>query len=100
MHDLPQTSGRQLSPDDIEMLQRVFDATCFAARMQRRGERADRLAKFIMDEFRIGNSDERTLLECALWRERRRIPVPARAEEPETIDIWVARPGRRSPQRR
>ncbi|MBP1874909.1 hypothetical protein LPJGGPFB_02706 [Ensifer adhaerens] len=95
MHDLPQASGRQLSPDDIEMLQRVFDATCFAARVPRRGERAERLAKFIMDEFRIGNIDERTLLECALWRERRRIAV--NTEELETVEIWVARPGRRNP---
>ncbi|WP_457584381.1 hypothetical protein [Ensifer canadensis] len=98
MHDLPQASGRQLSPDDIEMLQRVFDATCFSARVPRRGERANRLAKFIMDEFRIGNGDERTLLECALWRERRRIPP--RTEETETVDIWVARRVRRSPHHR
>lgn len=98
MHDLPQTSGRQLSPDDIEMLQRVFDATCFAAHVPRRGERANRLAKFIMDEFRVGNGDERALMECALWRERRRLPP--RTEDAETVDIWIAGSGRRSPQHR
>ncbi|WP_112833570.1 hypothetical protein [Ensifer sp.] len=98
MQDLPHNSGRQLSPDDIEMLQRVFDATCFAARVPRRGERANRLAKFIMDEFRIGNGSERALLECALWRERRRLPP--RTPEAETVDIWVARPGQRGQQPR
>lgn len=98
MHDLPQASGRQLSPDDIEMLQRVFDATCFAARVPRRGERANGLAKFIMDEFCIGNGDERRLLECALWRERHM--MPPKTEEMETVDIWVARPARRSPHHR
>ncbi|OCP23146.1 MULTISPECIES: hypothetical protein [unclassified Ensifer] len=98
MHDLPEASGSELSPDDIEMLQRVFDATCFAAHVPRRGESANRLAKFIMDEFRIGNSNERTLLERALWRELRR--MPSKTEEMETVDIWVARPARRSPHHR
>ncbi|MGH6806205.1 MAG: hypothetical protein ACREEJ_05030 [Ensifer adhaerens] len=62
------------SPAEIAMLQRVLNTACLAARMQRTDYRADRLAKFIIGEFRGGTRDEAALCERALWFERRSAP--------------------------
>ena len=66
MHTLPSLTGHHLSPQDLAVVRRVFEATCLKTRIQERGIQADRLARFIMDEFRFGNTDEGSLLECAL----------------------------------
>ena len=74
MYTLPNLTGHNLSPHDIVVVRRVFEATCSK---KRPGDHADRLARFIMDEFRFGNTDEASLLECALWHETRGIPPEA-----------------------
>ncbi|MNL42718.1 hypothetical protein D3C87_1651890 [compost metagenome] len=60
-------SGSELAPDQIDTLQRIFDRICFEARIPRQDTRAGRLAKFLMDEFRFGNTDELALTECGRW---------------------------------
>lgn len=59
------------SPAEIAMLQRVLDTACLAAGMPRSDDRADRLAKFIIGEFRSGTRSEAALCERAMWFERR-----------------------------
>lgn len=95
MHTLPSLTGHHLSPRDLSVVRRVFEATCLKTRLQERGIQADRLARFIVDEFRFGNTDEVSLLECALWHvecalwhETRRIPSKAKAS---IVDIRTAR---------
>ncbi|KOF12848.1 hypothetical protein AC244_33095 [Ensifer adhaerens] len=89
MHTLPSLTGHHLSPRDLSVVRRVFEATCLKTRLQERGIQADRLARFIMDEFRFGNTDEVSLLECALWHETRRIP--SKAKNHSVVDIRTAR---------
>ncbi|WP_312362495.1 hypothetical protein [Ensifer sp.] len=62
------------SPAEIAMLQRVLNTACLAAGMPRSDYRADRLAKFIIGEFRSGIRAEAALCERALWFERRSAP--------------------------
>jgi len=64
-------SGFEFAPEQIDTLQRIFDRICFAARISRQDVRAGRLAKFLMDEFRFGNTDELALTECGRWFCRR-----------------------------
>lgn len=77
MYTLPNLTGHNLSPHDIVVVRRVFEATCSK---KRPGDHADRLARFIMDEFRFGNTDEASLLECALWYETRGILPEAKRD--------------------
>lgn len=62
----------QPTPEDRAMMERVFESTCCAANIQRRGLKAELLARFIAEEFALGNCDEQALSECALWLVRRR----------------------------
>lgn len=78
MHTLPNLTGHNLSSHEIVVVRRVFEATCPKICIQRPGEHADRLAKFILDEFGFGNTDEASLLECALWHETRDISSEAK----------------------
>ncbi|KQW34868.1 MULTISPECIES: hypothetical protein [Ensifer] len=64
-------SGFELAPQQIGTLQRIFDRICFEARIPRQDIRARRLAKFLMDELRFGNTDEVALTECGRWFCRR-----------------------------
>ncbi len=89
MYTLPSLKGHHLSPDELSVVRRVFEATCLKTANQGRGKQADRLARFIMDELRFGNTDERSLLECALWHETRRIP--SKAKNHAVVDIQAAR---------
>ncbi|MGF6175149.1 hypothetical protein ABIE33_003457 [Ensifer sp. 4252] len=89
MHTLPSLTGHHLSPQDLAVVRRVFEATCLKTRIQERGIQADRLARFIMDEFRFGNTDEGSLLECALWHETRRIPSKPKSHS--IVDTRTAR---------
>lgn len=78
-------SGFEFAPDQIETLQRIFDRICFEARIPRIDNRAGRLAKFLMDEFRLGNTDEVALTECGRWFCRRNCPTsPSRGPQPRT----------------
>lgn len=69
------------NPAEIAMLQRVLNTACLAARMARTDYRADRLAKFIIGEFRAGTRDEAALCERALWFERRSGPWSSERRE-------------------
>ncbi|WP_199773021.1 hypothetical protein [Ensifer adhaerens] len=44
MQEVAGGSGNQISPDDLEMLQRTFDRVCIWCGVPRYGKRADRLA--------------------------------------------------------
>ena len=87
MYTLPNLTGHNLSPHDIVVVRRVFEATCSK---KRPGGHADRLARFIMDEFRFGNTDEASLLECALWHETRGILPEAKRDS--IVDMRTALP--------
>ncbi|KQW46849.1 hypothetical protein ASD02_34890 [Ensifer sp. Root1252] len=89
MHTLPSLTGHHLSPRDLSAVRRVFEATCLKTRLDGRGIQADRLARFILDEFRFGNTDEASLLECALWHETRR--TPPKAKNHSIVDMRTAR---------
>ncbi|SDA91511.1 hypothetical protein [Sinorhizobium sp. NFACC03] len=88
MYMLPNLTGHNLSPHDIVVVRRVFEATCSK---KRPGDHADRLARFIMDEFRFGNTDEASLLECALWHETRGILPEAKRHSLVDIQTALAR---------
>ena len=88
MHTLPNLTGHNLSHQDIVVVRRVFEAICSKTCIQRPGARADRLAKFIMDEFGFGNTDEASLLESGLWHETR--DISPEATRPSTIDMRTA----------
>lgn len=60
-----------LGPKDVEMLHRVFERTCFLAGIPKLSDRGNQLARFLIDEFRFGHTDEACLLECALWFTKR-----------------------------
>ncbi|MBP1873561.1 hypothetical protein J2Z19_003276 [Ensifer adhaerens] len=60
-------TGFDFAPEQIDTLQRIFDRICFETRIPRYDVRADRLAKFLMDEFKFGNTDELALTECGRW---------------------------------
>lgn len=79
MHTLPSLKGHHLSPHELSVIRRVFEATCLKTRSPACGIQADRLARFIMDEFRFGNTDEASLLECACGTRR---DVFRQSEEP------------------
>jgi hypothetical protein len=77
--------GFEFAPQQIGTLQRIFDRICFEARIPRQDVRAGRLAKFLMDEFRFGNTDEVALTECGRWFCRRVAPAPRiQSEQPPT----------------
>jgi len=61
--------GGQVSPNDLEYLQRIFDRVCVWCHIERPSKRADLLASYLMDEFRAGNREETALFEAAMWRE-------------------------------
>ncbi|MCY1326959.1 hypothetical protein D9M69_124770 [compost metagenome] len=91
MYTLPNlTTGHNLSPHDIVVVRRVFEATCSKICIQRPGDHADRLARFIVDEFGFGNTDEASLLECALWHETRGILPEAKRDS--IVDMRTALP--------
>ena len=51
-----------LSPSDLDVLQRVFDAICAEARIDRTGKDAERIAGAIIARFQGGTMDESELL--------------------------------------
>ena len=61
-----------LGPKEVEMLHRVFERACSLAGFPKRSDRGYQLARFLIDEFRFGHTDEACLLECALWFTKRR----------------------------
>lgn len=68
MSDLQDENG-QVSPSDLEYLQRIFDRVCMWCHIERPSKRADLLAHYLMNEFRAGNREETALFEAAMWRE-------------------------------
>jgi hypothetical protein len=64
-----------LATDQSGTLQRIFDRICFEASIPRHGDRASRLARFLMDEFKVGNKDEWALTECGRWFCRPATPI-------------------------
>lgn len=64
-----------LATEQSGTLHRIFDRICFEASIPRDGDRASRLAKFLMDEFKVGNKDEWALTECGRWFCRRAAPI-------------------------
>lgn len=74
MHVPPKLPIQHLGPHDLALIRRVFETARAKARIPRLSRHADRLASFIADEYRFGNTDEASLLECALWFGTARIP--------------------------
>ena len=88
MHIPPKLAVQHLGSRDVALIRRVFKAACSKTRTHHISKDADRLAKFISDEFRFGNRDEASLLECALWFGTARIPPATR--DVSTVDTQVA----------
>ncbi|MCZ4094665.1 hypothetical protein [Sinorhizobium psoraleae] len=63
-----------LSEAEIEALRRVFEAVCAEYGISRQGQLIQRLAQFLMREFRRGPLDEDELLTAAheFYREQER----------------------------
>lgn len=70
MVDIARQEGAQISPDELDMLQRTFDRVCIRCSIPRYGKRSDRLARHITDQFRKGVRDETALFENAMWLEQ------------------------------
>jgi hypothetical protein len=66
------TKAKQVSPGELEAVQGVFDRVSIWCDVAHPSERADRLARFIIDDFRHGTVDEATLFAHAMGREARR----------------------------
>ncbi|WP_158665288.1 hypothetical protein [Ensifer adhaerens] len=49
------------------MLQGIYDKVCLVTALPKRSARSNQLARFLVEEFRLGHTDEACLLECALW---------------------------------
>ncbi|SDA99860.1 hypothetical protein [Sinorhizobium sp. NFACC03] len=78
---MPKAAERaQISPSELEFLQRIFDRVCMWCHIERPSERADRLASYLMDEFRAGTRDETALFDTAMWREANRAEPEATHE--------------------
>ncbi|NRP21874.1 hypothetical protein LPJGGPFB_05133 [Ensifer adhaerens] len=75
------------TPEDVAMLRRVHDRACLSANIQRRGARGEYVARFIADEFAMGNRDETSLSECALWLVRPRTHTAS--DKSYRIDISI-----------
>ncbi|WP_426289728.1 hypothetical protein ACN9MC_35060 (plasmid) [Ensifer adhaerens] len=58
-----------ISPTELDFLQGIFDRVCTWCHIDRPSERADRLATYLLHEFRVGIRDETALFEAAMWRE-------------------------------
>lgn len=80
-----------LGPKDVEMLQRVFEKTCFLAGFPKCSDQGDQLARFLIDEFRFGHTDEACLSEWALWFTKRQL----RQSEFPTTPLRLAEVSRR-----
>lgn len=61
-----------ISPTELHFLQGVFDRVCMWCNIDRPSKRADRLARYLLHEFRAGIRDETVLFEAAMWREAAR----------------------------
>lgn len=66
-----------ISPTELNFLQRIFDRVCMWCQIDRPSERADRLATYLLHEYRAGIRDETALLkqQCGA---RRTVQRPAR----------------------
>ncbi|MFK0277454.1 hypothetical protein ACIQUG_27510 [Ensifer sp. NPDC090286] len=60
----------QITPDELDMLQRTFDRVCIWCGIPRFGKRADRLARYLTDQFRCGERDEDSLFASGMWMEQ------------------------------
>ncbi|MFK0278667.1 hypothetical protein ACIQUG_33745 [Ensifer sp. NPDC090286] len=80
MVDVSRKEGAQISPEDLELLQRTFDRVCIWCDIPRYGKRADRLARHITDQFRKGLCGEDELFETAMWLERNSGPSRSRSD--------------------
>ena len=74
-------STQQVSPNELEFLQGIFDRVCMLRGLRRPSAQADHLARFIMDEFRAGVVEEAALVECALWWQARQSPTRPHNDE-------------------
>jgi len=70
MQEIAKEPAAQISPDELDMLQRTFDRVCIWCSIPRYGKRAERLARHITDQFRDGMGDEAVLFESAMWLEK------------------------------
>lgn len=58
MLDLADNATQQISPTELEFLEGIFDRVCMCCDIERPSERADQLARFIVNEFRAGVREE------------------------------------------
>lgn len=94
MHIPPKLAVQHLGPRDVALIRKVFEAACSKTRTQHISKDANRLAKFITDEYRFGNKDEDSLLECALWFGIARNPPTVRDASIVDTQVAATREGR------
>ncbi|NRP21855.1 hypothetical protein LPJGGPFB_05114 [Ensifer adhaerens] len=74
---------------ELEVLDRVFQRACLLANRQVRKDDAERLVRFILEQYRQGNINETTLSACAIWWLHNRFHPTFM--QGECIDIWFER---------
>lgn len=55
----------ELQEDEIDLLRSVFGRLCIEYEIATQGEQAEHLARFLLQELRLGVRDEESLLEAA-----------------------------------
>ncbi|KAA9384130.1 hypothetical protein [Neorhizobium galegae] len=55
------TSGDPLQPEELDLLQRVFDLTCAEVGIEKKSRQAEGLAATLLKLFQSGTRDEREL---------------------------------------
>ncbi|WP_312366966.1 hypothetical protein [Ensifer sp.] len=75
--------------EDYAMMRRVHDRACKAAGIEWHGARGQQLAKFIAEEFAMGNRDEESLSEFAVWLVRRRKASAVLTDYRVDISVYV-----------
>ncbi len=94
MHIPPKLAIQHLGPRDLALIRKVFETACAKTRIPHLSKRAVRLASFIADEYRLGNKDETSLLECAIWFGTARIPLATEDKSPSDTQVAATREGR------
>ncbi|MBZ7927144.1 hypothetical protein LAC81_34910 (plasmid) [Ensifer adhaerens] len=78
-----------ISPTELNFLQRIFDRVCMWCQIDRPSERADRLATYLLHEYRAGIRDETALFEAAMWREADRSKAGPMHEHDKGLDDTI-----------
>lgn len=80
------------SPTELNFLQAVFDRVCIWCQIDRPSERDDRLANYLLHEYRAGSRDETALFEAAMWREAGRSKAGPMHEHDKGLIAYLSGP--------